>query len=423
MNWLPDSLLGVEHSAPHNNRRTSMSASSQFNKKTVRDIDINGKKVLVRVDYNVPTDKAGNISDDSRIRASLPTLKYLIEQRSKVIICSHFGRPKGKVVEAMRLEPEAKRLGELLGKPVKALKDCIGPEVEKAVSGLKGGDVLVLENLRFYAQEEANDVDFARALAGLADIYVDDAFGAAHRAHASVSGVPQYLPAVAGFLMEKELKVLGSLLEKPAHPFIAIMGGAKVSDKMGVVRNILDKVDALLVGGGMAANFLKAQGFSVGASAIEADQQEYTQEMIQKARAKGVRLLLPVDVVAAEKLEAGAANKVVSVKDIPLAWIIADIGPQTIDLFVKEIKGCRTAFWNGPMGVFEIDAFSGGTRQVAKTLASIKAITVVGGGSTAESVESMGLAAKMTHVSTGGGASLELLEGLELPGVAALLDK
>jgi phosphoglycerate kinase len=400
-----------------------MGASGQFNKKTVRDIDVNGKKVLVRVDYNVPTDKSGNISDDSRIRASLPTIKYLLEHQSKVIICSHFGRPKGKVVDAMRLEPEAKRLGDLLGKPVKALKDCIGVDVEKSVSSMKAGDIIVLENLRFYAQEEANDAAFAKSLAKLADIYVDDAFGAAHRAHASVSGVAQYLPAVAGFLMEKELNVLGSLLEKPAHPFISIMGGAKVSDKMGVVRNILDKVDALLIGGGMAANFLKAQGYNVGASAIEEDQQDYTKEMIQKAKTRGVRLLLPLDVVAAEKLEAGAANKVVSVKDIPAGWIIADIGPKTIDLFVKEIQGCKTAFWNGPMGVFEIEAFSLGTRAVAKTMAAIKATTVVGGGSTAESVENMGLAAKMTHVSTGGGASLELLEGLELPGVAALMNK
>ena len=304
-----------------------------------------------------------------------------------------------------------------------ALKDCIGAEVEKVISGMAAGDVIVLENLRFYAQEEANDAEFTKSLARLADIYVDDAFGAAHRAHASVSGVPQYLPAVAGFLMEKELMVLGNLLEKPAHPFIAIMGGAKVSDKMGVVRNILDKVNALLIGGGMAANFLKAQGYNVGASAIEADQQEYTKEMIQTAAEKGVRLLLPLDVVAAENLESGAACEMVGVNDIPKGWVIADIGPRTIDLFVNEIKTCKTAFWNGPMGVFEVEAFSRGTRQVALTLASIKATTVVGGGSTAESVENMGLASKMTHVSTGGGASLELLEGLELPGVSALLNK
>ncbi len=400
-----------------------MTSTGKFNKKTVRDIDVNGKKVLVRVDYNVPTDKSGQISDDSRIRASLPTLNYLLERQARVIVCSHFGRPKGKVVDSMRLEPEAVRLGELLGKPVKALKDCIGPDVEKAAASMQPGDVIVLENLRFYPQEEANDVAFAKSLAKLAEVYVDDAFGAAHRAHASISGVAQYLPAVAGFLMEKELTMLGSMLEKPAHPFISIMGGAKVSDKMGVVRNILDKVDALLIGGGMAANFLKARGYDVGASVVEEDQQDYTREMIQKAQDRGVRLLLPLDVVAAEKLEAGAANKIVSASSMPAGWIIADIGPQTIDLFIKEIQGCKTAFWNGPMGVFEIEAFAQGTRRLARAMSLAKATTVVGGGSTAESVENMGLAAKMTHVSTGGGASLELLEGLELPGVAVLLNK
>ncbi len=400
-----------------------MTSTGKFNKKTVRDIDVNGKKVLVRVDYNVPTDKSGQISDDSRIRASLPTLNYLLERQARVIVCSHFGRPKGKVVDSMRLEPEAVRLGELLGKPVKALKDCIGPDVEKAAASMQPGDVIVLENLRFYPQEEANDVAFAKSLAKLAEVYVDDAFGAAHRAHASISGVAQYLPAVAGFLMEKELTMLGSMLEKPAHPFISIMGGAKVSDKMGVVRNILDKVDALLIGGGMAANFLKARGYDVGASVVEEDQKDYTREMIQKAQDRGVRLLLPLDVVAAEKLEAGAANKIVSASSMPAGWIIADIGPQTIDLFIKEIQGCKTAFWNGPMGVFEIEAFAQGTRRLARAMSLAKATTVVGGGSTAESVENMGLAAKMTHVSTGGGASLELLEGLELPGVAVLLNK
>jgi phosphoglycerate kinase len=397
--------------------------ASKFNKKTVKDIDINNKKVLVRVDFNVPTDKSGAISDDSRIRAALPTLKYLLEHQAKVIVGSHFGRPKGKFVDSMSLAPEAQRLSELIGKPVKFVKDCIGPEVEKTVAAMQSGEIVCLENLRFYNQEEANDPEFAKSLAKLAEVYVNDAFGTAHRAHASTAGVAAYLPAVAGFLMEKELNMLGSLLEKPAHPFIAIMGGAKVSDKMGVVRNILDKVDALVIGGGMAANFLKAQGQNVGGSAIETDQQDYTKEMIQKAKAKGVRLLLPVDVVAADKLDASANYKTLSVKDIPAGWIIADIGPMTIDLFVKEIKGCKTAFWNGPMGVFEIEAFSQGTRNVAQTLASIKATTVVGGGSTAESVENMGLAPKMTHVSTGGGASLELLEGLELPGVAALMNK
>jgi phosphoglycerate kinase len=398
-------------------------AKKGFAKKTVRDINVDSKRVMVRVDYNVPVDKNNNISDDSRIRASLPTLQYLLDHKSKLVLCSHFGRPKGKVVDSMRLAPEAQRLSEILGKPVSALKDCVGPEVEKAVLGMKAGEIVLLENLRFHAEEEANDPAFASALAKLAEVYVDDAFGACHRAHASVSGVAKYLPAVAGFLMEKELTFLGKLLESPAHPFIAVMGGAKVSDKLGVIRNILGKVDALLIGGGMAANFLKAQGLVVGASAIEEDRLDYTREMMALAKTKGVRILLPVDVVIAEKLESGTLVKTVPVKEIPTSWIIADIGPQTTALFVKEIEGCKTAFWNGPMGVFEIEAFAGGSRSVAQALARSKATTVVGGGSTAECVEGMGLAGKMTHVSTGGGASLELLEGLELPGVAVLLDK
>jgi phosphoglycerate kinase len=396
---------------------------SKFSKKTVRDVDVSRKRVFVRVDYNVPTDKSGSITDDSRIRASLPTIKYLLEHQAKVILASHFGRPKGKVVDSMRLAPMAARLSELLGKPVKALNDSVGPEVEKSVEAMKDGDIIMLENLRFHPEEEANDPNFAKSLAKLADLYVDDAFGAAHRAHASVTGVAQTVPAVAGFLMEKELNVLGTLLEKPAHPFIAIMGGAKVSDKMGVIKNILDKVDSLLIGGGMAANFLKAQGMKVGASAVEEDQQEYTKEMIRKAQAKNVSLLLPVDVVVAEKLEEGAPSKTVTVREVPDGWIIADIGPRTAQQFSQEIKRAKTVFWNGPMGVFEIDAFSQGTGSVAKNLSEIKATTVVGGGSTAEAVEKMGLSNKVTHVSTGGGASLELLEGLELPGVAVLQNK
>jgi phosphoglycerate kinase len=398
-------------------------AGNGFAKKTVKDINVEKKRVLVRVDYNVPVDENNVITDDSRIRASLTTLQYLLERQSKIILCSHFGRPKGKVVESMRLAPEAQRLSELLGKPVTALKDCVGPEVERALDRMENGDVVLLENLRFHPEEEANDPAFASSLARLADIYVDDAFGASHRAHASVSGVAAYLPAVAGFLMEKELKYFGRMLEKPAHPFIAVMGGAKVSDKMGVVRNILDKVDALLIGGGMAANFLKAQGLSVGASSIEGDRLDYTREMLSLARSKNVRIVLPVDVIIAEKLENGVPVKTVPVKAIPPGWIIGDIGPETSALFVKEIQQSKTVFWNGPMGVFEIEAFAGGTRSVAGALAQSKTTSVVGGGSTAESVEAMGLTGKMTHVSTGGGASLELLEGLELPGVAVLLDK
>jgi phosphoglycerate kinase len=398
-------------------------SKAKFNKKTVRDIDVSHKRVLLRVDYNVPVDKDNNIADDSRIRASLPTVKYLLDHNARLIICSHFGRPKGKVVETMRLAPEAKRLSELLNRPVIALKDCIGPEVERVVSQMKDKDVVVLENLRFYPQEEANDPGFAKSLAKLAEIYVDDAFGASHRAHASITGVAQYVPAVAGFLMEKELNFLGQLLEKPSHPFIAVMGGAKVSDKIGVIENILGKVNALLIGGGMAANFLKAQGINIGASVVEEDKQDYTKEMIKRAQSQGVRIVLPTDVIVAEKLEAGASAKTVSIKEIPVNQIIADIGPATAEQFVQEIKKSQTAFWNGPMGVFEIEAFAQGTKKVAQALAENKGTTVVGGGSTAEAVEEMGLAGKVTHVSTGGGASLELLEGKELPGVAVLQNK
>lgn len=401
----------------------NMSTKGQFQKKTVKDIDVTNKRALVRVDYNVPTDKEGKISDDSRIRASLPTINYLLEHKAKIILCSHFGRPKGKVNESMRLAPMAQRLSELLNKPVQALKDCKGPEVQNAVNAMKPGDVVMLENLRFHPEEEANEPNFAKALAELGEIYVDDAFGAAHRAHASVTGAAQYLPAVAGFLMEKELNFLGRLLENPARPFVAVMGGAKVSDKMGVIENILDKVNALLIGGGMAANFLKAKGLGVGGSAVEEDKLDYVKEMMAKAQSRGVKILLPADVVAAEKLETNSPNKVVSVNQIPAGWLIADIGPETIKQFVQEIRQCQTAFWNGPMGVFEIEALAQGTRSVARALAESKGTTVIGGGSTAESVEGMGLASKMTHVSTGGGASLEFLEGKELPGVAVLQNK
>lgn len=404
-------------------KQTATKAAVKFTKKTIKDIDLNQKRVLVRVDYNVPTDKDGNISDDNRIRASLPTIKYLMDHDAKIILCSHFGRPKGKVVESMRLAPVGKRLSELLGKPVTALKDCIGPEVEIAASRMKFQEVILLENLRFHPEEEANDPVFARSLAKLADVYIDDAFGASHRAHASVTGVADYLPAVAGFLMEKELGFMGHLLESPEHPFAAVMGGAKVSDKLGVIQNILDKVDALLIGGGMAANFLKAQNYEVGASTIEEDKIDYTREMLTKAQSQGVKLILPVDVMVCEKLEPGSLCKIVTVRNIPEKWIIADIGPETIKQFVQEIKHSKTIFWNGPMGVFEIEPFSLGTRRIAQAIAESKATTVVGGGSTAEAVEEMDLAGKITHVSTGGGASLELLEGKELPGVAVLQNK
>jgi len=392
-------------------------------KRTVEDIDVADKRVLVRVDFNVPLNPDGTISDDSRIQACLPTINYLIEKHARVIVCSHLGRPKGKVVEGLKLAPVAKRLSELLGKPVEAATDCIGPDVEAAVASLQDGEVILLENLRFYAEEEANDRDFARALARLADVYVDDAFGASHRAHASVVGVAEYLPAVAGFLMEKELKALSSTLENPRRPFAAIIGGAKVAGKLGILENIIGKVDALLIGGGMVATFLKSKGHEVGASMVEDDKLDYIEQLTSRAKSLGVRLLLPQDVIVAEKLEAGFSPRVVPAEEIPAGWVIADIGPRTIEEFSRELKKCRTVVWNGPMGMFEIPQFAQGTCTLAKVLADLEATTVVGGGSTAEAVVEMGLADKMSHVSTGGGASLKFLEGKVLPGVAVLQDK
>jgi len=393
-------------------------------KKTIRDIEIAGKRVLVRVDFNVPLDmETGAISDDSRIQAVLPTMKYLVEHKAKVIVCSHLGRPDGKIVEGLRMAPIALRLSQLMNQPVSTTSDCIGPDVEKAVDNIKPGDILFLENLRFHSEEEANDSSFAQALAKLADVYVDDAFGTAHRAHASTVGAAKYLPAVAGFLMEKELQVLDSLLTSPEHPFVALLGGAKVSDKIGLIQNILGKVDMLLIGGGMAATFLKAQGYEVGLSLIEDDKQTVAQELIETARRNGGVLLLPVDLVVASSISIEAKGEVVPVNNIPANKSIVDIGPQTVNLFSEKIRQCKTVFWNGPMGVYEIEQFAVGTKAIAELLASLKATTIVGGGSTAEIVEEMKLANKMTHVSTGGGASLKFLEGRTLPGVAALLDK
>lgn len=392
-------------------------------KKTVEDIDVSGKKVLLRVDFNVPMGKDGTISDDTRIRASLPTIKYLIDHHARIIICSHLGRPDGKVVEELRLTPVAKRLSELIGKPVKALRDCVGPEVEAEIAKLQNGEVALLENLRFHPEEEANDPNFAQALARLADIYVDDAFGASHRAHASVVGVAKYLPAVSGFLMEKELKALGGALENPKKPFAAMIGGAKVSGKLAVLENIIGKVDALLIGGGMAATFFKSQGYGVGASMVENDKLDYVRKLMDKAKSLGVRLLLPQDMVVTDKLEAGSSTRTVPSTQIPDGWIAADIGPRAVDEFSRELKKCKTVLWNGPVGVFEIPQFAEGTRRLAKVIAGLKVTTVIGGGSTAEAVAEMGLAGKMSHVSTGGGASLEFLEGKVLPGVAVLQDK
>ncbi len=395
-----------------------------MNKLTVRDVDVSGKRVLVRVDFNVPIDeKTGEITDDNRIQAAVPTIKHLIDRGARVILASHLGRPDGRVEESMRLAVVARRLSQILGKQVEATRDCIGAETEKSVAALQNGDVLLLENLRFYPGEEKNDPVFAGALARLADIYVDDAFGTAHRSHASIVGVAQHLPAVAGFLLEKELLNLGGILENPAHPFAALLGGAKVSDKVAMVENIMGIVDYLLIGGGMAATFLKVKKFEVGLSLIEEDLLDTAARLIEQAEKKNILLLLPVDVVVADEISAGAKVEVVSVEDIPPDMRITDIGPRTIKSFGEELLKCRTVFWNGPMGIYEIPCFAEGTRAMTGLLAGSQAKTIIGGGSTAEAVADMGLAAGMTFVSTGGGASLRFLSGETLPGVAVLLDK
>jgi len=392
-------------------------------KKTVEDIEVEGKKVLLRVDFNVPLNiNTGDISDDSRIRASLPTIEYLVDHRAKVIICSHLGRPEGKVVKELRMAPIAQRLSQLMGLPVSMASDCIGSEVESKVGTLKEGEILVLENLRFHPEEELNDADFARKLARLADIYVNDAFGTAHRAHASTVGVAKYLPAVAGFLMKKELEVMGKLLHNPERPLACLIGGAKVSDKIELVQNMLKKVDMLLVGGGMTATFLKTQGYEVGHSLIEDDKLGLAKKLLQEAEEWKVPFLLPVDVVVAEEIKAGAPTRVVPITNIPSGSHIVDIGPQSIELFYSELRRCRTITWNGPMGIYEIPQFAQGTRSIASFLSTLDATTIIGGGSSAEVVQEMGLTDKMTHVSTGGGASLRFLEGVTLPGVKVLLD-
>jgi phosphoglycerate kinase len=393
-------------------------------KKTVEDIDVKGKRVLLRVDFNVTLNiNTGAISDDSRIRASLPTIKYLVDHKAKVIICSHLGRPEGKVVESLRMAPAAQSLSQLMGLPVSTASDCIGPEVESKVRKLKEGDILVLENLRFHPEEEANDPDFARKLARLADIYVDDAFSTAHRVHASIVGVAKYLPAVAGFLMRKELNVMGKLLHDPERPWACLIGGAKVSDKIGLLQNMLKKVDMLLVGGGMAATFLKAQGYEVGHSLVEDDKLDLAKKLLQEAKEWKVPLLLPVDAVVAGEIKAGASTRVVPITTVPSGSHIVDIGPQSIELFCNELGKCRTIMWNGPMGIYEVLQFAQGTRSIASFLSTLDATTIIGGGSSAEVVEEMGLTDKMTHVSTGGGASLKFLEGVTLPGVEVLLDR
>jgi phosphoglycerate kinase len=388
-------------------------------KKTVRDVDVGGRRVLVRVDFNVPLE-GGAVGDDTRIRASLPTIRHLVDAGARTILCSHLGRPKGKPDPKYSLAPVAGRLGDLLGRPVRMAPDCVGETVERLVAGLGAGDVLLLENLRFHAEEEANDPGFARALASLADLYVDDAFGSAHRAHASTAGVARHVPAVAGFLLEKELAFLGRALTDPGRPFIAILGGAKVSDKIAVIRNLLGKVDTLLVGGGMANTFLKAQGRDVGASLVENEKVGIARELLATG---GDRLVLPVDAIVAERVDAGAERRTVGVDAVPAGWRILDIGPRTIDDFSRRLRGARTVVWNGPVGVFEVEPFAAGTVAIARALASLgDAVTIVGGGDSAAAVERAGVTARIAHVSTGGGASLEFLEGRELPGVTALED-
>ena len=395
-----------------------------YNKKTVKDVDVRGKKVLLRCDFNVPQDKAtGEITSDKRIAAALPTINYLLEQGAAVIACSHLGKPKGEWKDSLTLKPVADRLSQLLGKEVIFARDIIGEDAHAKAAALRSGEIMLLENLRFDAREEKNDPAFAKELADLAEVYVSDAFGTVHRAHASTAGVAAYLPAVSGFLVARELEIMGKALDDPKRPFVAVLGGAKVSDKINVINNLLDKADTVIIGGGMAYTFAKALGGEIGRSLCEEDKLDYALEMIEKARAKGVALLLPTDTVAADSFAADANAKVVPTSAIPADWEGLDIGPKTIEAFCSAVKGAGTVVWNGPMGVFEFDRFAVGTRAVAQALADSGAVSIVGGGDSAAAVEQLGFADRITHISTGGGASLEFLEGRELPGVACLLDK
>ena len=397
-----------------------------MNKMTIRDIDVQGKRVLVRVDFNVPFDKeTGRILDDSRLRAALPTIQYLREHGARVILCSHLGRPNGKVVEELRMSRVGvgDRLSELLGAPVHTLYHVIGPKAVEATQALKPGEVILLENVRFFPEEEVNDPKMSHALAELADIYVDDAFGTAHRAHASTVGIASYLPAVAGFLMEKEIDYLDKALTNPARPFAAIIGGAKISTKIGVLRNLLSRIDCLIVGGGMASTLLKANGVDVGESLVEDDQLDTARDLMEQADEKGIPLFLPEDVVVADRIAEDALSEVVSVDDIPQDMRIVDIGPDTVASFREAVEDCMTVIWNGPLGVAEYPAFAKGSLDMAEALATLNATTIVGGGETVALIHDAGLEDKFTHVSTGGGASLEYLEGKTLPGVAALMDK
>lgn len=393
-------------------------------KKTIEDINVTGKKVLVRVDFNVPLTEDGQVSDDKRIVAALPTIRYLLDHKAKVILCSHLGRPKGKVDPKYSLAPVAKRLAELLpDTKIRFAKDTIGVSAKAAIAEMQEGEIVLLENVRFYKEETDNDPAFAKQLASLAEIYVSDAFGTVHRAHASTAGVAAYLPAVAGFLIGKELGVMGAALEHPERPFVAILGGAKVADKIGVITNLLSKCDSLIIGGGMAYTFLKAKGYEIGDSLLDADSIDLAKSLMQQAADKGVNLLLPVDNVVADRFDAEADHKVVKSSEIPAGWQGMDIGPETVKLFSETIVNAKTVIWNGPMGVFEFPAFAEGTKKVAEACAACKGTTIIGGGDSASAVKKLGFADKMTHISTGGGASLEFLEGKVLPGVAVLNDK
>ena len=395
-----------------------------MDKETIRDIELQGKRALVRVDFNVPLDTRNlAIMDDTRIRAVLPTIKYLVDRGAKVILCSHLGRPGGEVVEGLRLAPVGRRLSELLGLPVMCAPDCIGAEVEEEVGRLKEGEVLLLENLRFHPEEEKNDPGFAAALARLGDVFVDDAFGVAHRTHASNVGVTEHLPAVAGFLLEREIEAMGKALEEPARPFTALVGGAKVSDKLGLLENIMDKVDSVLIGGGMVSTFVKALRSQQEKASTQGNKQDLAQRLMRKAEDRGVHLLLPTDVLVGDKFDAEARFRTVPIGEVPQNWYIMDIGSRTIELFEAKLRKSKTVVWNGPVGVFEFAKCRNGTVAMATVLAGLDATTIIGGGSTAEVVQELGLEDKMSHVSTGGGASLKFLEGKTLPGVAALRDK
>jgi phosphoglycerate kinase len=395
--------------------------TNQMRKKSIDDVDVRGKRVLVRVDFNVPLE-AGRITDDTRIRAALPTIRHLIDGGARVVLMTHLGRPDGKVVESLRVAPLAARLSELLGQPVAAAPDCVGPAARAVADALGEGQVLLLENLRFHPEEEDNDPAFARELASLGDVYVNDAFGTAHRAHASTEGVAHLLPAVAGYLMEKEISIMGRALVRPERPFVAIVGGKKVSDKIGVLNNLIQRADRLLVGGAMANTFLKAHGLEIGKSYFEAEALDTAARLVREAKGASKDLLLPRDAVVTAELRPGVEHRVVPVTTVPAELLIADIGPETVQTFTEALEGARTVVWNGPMGVFEIPPFDQGTRRIAEALTRVQGTTIVGGGDSVAALEEAGLADKVTHVSTGGGASLEFLEGKVLPGVAALDD-